>query len=168
MRDLFRTWTVLGFIAAVLVTTVWGSIVQTQYNLAAINGIGAEIGTGLWVASTFRDLFSGFSPTYAGYIVLPSLLVAFIVASWVAKLTGIPRVLMLGAAGVAAIAIAIPLVNWLAPVALLVGATRDVSCTILMALGGALGGVIFSCMSSLDNETGHIDRGHDTSPSPAG
>jgi len=153
MRDLFRPWIAISFITAVFVTTVWGSIIQTQYNLSAINSIGAGVGSGLWIASTFRDIFSGFSPTYAGYIVLPSLLVAFILASWVAKLSGVSRVLLLGAAGGFAIAIGIPFVNWLAPVALLVGASRDVSCTLLMALGGVLGGVIFSVMSSRDTKS---------------
>jgi len=150
MRDLFRTSTVLAFITAVLLTTVTGSIIQTQYNLSALNSIGAEIGSGLRISETGRDIFSGFSPTYASHIVLPSLFIAFIVASWASKRLGISRVVMLGAAGGIAIAIGIPLVNWLAPVALLVGATRDVSCTALMALGGVLGGVIFSFISASD------------------
>jgi hypothetical protein len=139
---------VIAFITAVVVTTAWGSIVQTQYNLSALNGINAGIGGGVWMATTFRDLFSGFSPTYAGYIVLPSLLVAFVAASWVAKQMALPRSVVLGAAGGVAIAVGIPLVNYLAPVALLVGATRDTSCIVLMAFGGVIGGVIFSLLSS--------------------
>lgn len=73
---------ILGFLAAVVVTVVWGSVVQTQYNLAALAGIGADIGPGTNLRATFTDIFSGFFPTYGGYVVLPALLVAFSLPGW--------------------------------------------------------------------------------------
>lgn len=69
-----------AFLAAVVVTVVWGSVVQTQYNLAALTGIGVDIGPGTNLNATLSDIFSGFSLTYGGYIVLPALLVSFFVA----------------------------------------------------------------------------------------
>ncbi len=136
----------IAFLIAVVVATVWGSIVQTQFNLAALHSLGVEIGAGVNARTVFRDLFSGFFPTYGGYIVLPALLVAFAIAGWIVGRGWGSSYLWFGVAGFAALLLAIPLVNWLAPVALLVGASRDVSCTILMALGGALAGFLFVSM----------------------
>lgn len=137
---------VLGFLAAVVVTVIWGSVVQTQYNLAALAGIGVDIGPATNLRATFTDIFSGFSLTYAGYIVLPALLVAFLVAWQVVRRTGAP-VPWFGLAGGLAILAGIPLVNWLSPLALLIGANRDVSSIVVMAVGGAAGGVLFAWMT---------------------
>lgn len=137
-----------AFLAAVVLTVVWGSVVQTQYNLAALTGIGAEIGPGINLQATLTDIFSGFSPTYGGYVVVPALLVAFFVAWLVVKRTGAPLP-WFGLAGGLAILAGIPLVNWLSPLALLIGASRDLSCVVLMAVGGALGGILFAWMSFL-------------------
>lgn len=134
---------VLAFIGAVVLATVWGAIVQTQFNLAGLVSIGVEIPAGLRLRSTLADIFSGFSPTYAGYVVVPSLLVAFVVAWWVARSAGAPWLWFAVAGGLALLA-GIPIVNYLAPVALLVGATREWSCTLLMAVGGAGAGLLFA------------------------
>lgn len=137
---------ILGFLASVVLTVVWGSVVQTQYNLAALTGIGADIGPGTNLRTTFTDIFSGFSLMYGGYVVLPALLVAFIIAWLVVRRTGVP-LLWFGLAGGLAILAGIPLVNWLSPLALLIGATRDLSCTVLMAAGGVAGGVLFAWLA---------------------
>lgn len=134
---------ILGFLAAVVVTVVWGSVVQTQYNLAALSGIGVDIGPAINLRATLTDIFSGFSLTYGGYVVLPALLVAFFLAWQVVRRTGAP-LLWFGLAGGLAILAGIPLVNWLSPLALLIGASRDVSSIVLMAVGGLIGGVLFA------------------------
>lgn len=139
-----------AFLVAVVVAVVWGSVVQTQYNLAALSAIGTDIPTGVWAASTARDVFSGFSPTYAGYIVLPSLLVAFLVAWWVARRAPGGPLPWFTLAGVVAIGVGIPLVNWLSPLALLIGASRDASATVLMAVGGAVAGAVFALIAFAD------------------
>lgn len=147
MRHIRRIspWSILfAFLAAVLLATVWGAIVQTQYNLAALAGIGADLPAGLRLRSTLGDIFSGFTPTYAGYIVVPSLLVAFGVAWFLADRAPGPPVLWFALAGALAILLGIPLVNYLSPVALLIGASRDWTCTVLMALGGAAAGLLFA------------------------
>jgi hypothetical protein len=133
----------VGFIIAVLVATVWGAIVQTQFNLAGLASLGVDISAGVRLQTTMRDVFSGFTPTYGGYIVAPSLLVAFLVCAWLAKYLPGPPLLWFAIAGGAAIPIGNAVVNFLSPLALLVGATRDFRCTLLMALGGVAAGVIF-------------------------
>lgn len=133
----------LAFLAAVVVAVVWGAIVQAQFNVAALNDIGAGIGAGTRVSTTLTDVFSGFSPTYGGYVVLPSLLVAFICAGLVVRKTGTAAWPWFALAGGLAILLGIPLVNYISPLALLVGATRDFLCTVLMALGGVAAGLVF-------------------------
>lgn len=132
----------LAFLVAVVIATVWGSVVQTQYNLAGIASVGAEV-SGVRFSTTLGDIFSGFTPTYGGYIVLPSLLVAFLVAWWLSRLTSLSPMLWFGLAGFAAILAGNPIVNAISPLALLVGATRDFSCLLLMSVGGAIAGLVF-------------------------
>lgn len=151
---------IAGFIAAVIFTVIWGSFIQTQYNLAALSAIGADIGPGTNLRATFTDIFSGFSLMYGGYVVLPALLVAFIIAWLVVRHTSAPM-FWFALAGGLAILVGIPLVNWLSPLALLIGATRDLSCTILMAIGGIAGGILFVWMA-LPAAT--ADAGNNRSP----
>ncbi|WP_116811374.1 hypothetical protein [Steroidobacter cummioxidans] len=146
MKELLKPSSIVPFIAAVAVATIWGAVVQTQYNLAGLSSIGADISSDVRVGATLSDIFSGFSPTYGSHIVLPSLLVAFVVASLLPVQQRVSRLVLFAAAGALAIGVGIPIVNWLAPVALLVGASRDVSCTILMALGGLVAGLLFASL----------------------
>ena len=145
-REMTLPSVLLAFVAAVVLATLWGAIVQTQFNLAALAGIGAELPVGLRIRTTVADIFSGFSPTYAGYIVVPSLLVAFAVAWLVAERAPTSPALWFVLGGALAIALGIPLVNYLSPVALLVGASRDWLCTALMALGGGVAGWLFAAL----------------------
>lgn len=134
----------LAFVAAVVLATVWGSIVQTQFNVGALNRIGGEVSAGGRLQWTLTDIFSGFSPTYALYFVIPSLLVAFAVAWFIsARLPGSAR-FWFSLGGGLAILLVIPLVHYLSPLALLIGATREWLCTVLMAVGGVAAGLLFA------------------------
>lgn len=148
-RDINMGRVLLALLIAVLAATWWGALVQTQYNLAALRGIGADIGMGVVVSTSARDIASGFTPTYGGYVVLPALLVAFLVAHLIVRRTQAAPYPWFIAGATLALLVAIPLVNWLAPVALLVGASRDWSCTVLMALGGVLSGWLFVWLSNI-------------------
>ncbi len=145
---------ILAFLAASVLTVVWGSVVQTQYNLAALTGIGADIGPGINLRATLTDVFSGFSLTYGGYVVLPALLVALSLAWLVVQRVG-GSLPWFGLAGGLAILAGIPLVNWLSPLALLIGASRDWSCVFLMAAGGVAGGVLFAWVAIPQSATTH-------------
>lgn len=155
---------VLAFVAAVLLATVWGSIVQTQFNIGALNSIGADISVGLRLQSTLSDVFSGFTPTYALYFVIPSLLVAFAIAWLISSRRpgSAPFWFCLG--GGLAILLVIPLVHYLSPLALLIGATREWLCTVLMALGGVGAGFLFATFPG--GERRQVLRGSDPFRSP--
>lgn len=135
-----------AFVAALILAIVWGSVVQTHYNLQALAAIGTDVGA-VRMSTTMRDIFGGFFPTYGGYVVLPSLLVAFVAAAWLSRHALKARIVLYALAGFAALLAGIPLVNKLAPVALLVGATRDFSCTFWMAVGGAVAGLLFALLT---------------------
>jgi hypothetical protein len=137
---------VIAFIAAVLVAIVFGTLVQSHYNLQALASIGVDV-SGVRASTMARDIFSGFSPTYGGYIVAPALLVAFLVAGWLGARRPAWRTVLFAVGGYLAILAAIPLVNFLSPVALLVGASRDFSATAWMAGGGALAGLLFALLT---------------------
>lgn len=153
----------IALIVAVLVAVVIGALVQSHYNLQALASIGVDV-DGVRASTMSRDIFSGFSPTYGGYIVAPALLVAFAVAGWAGMHLPAWRMALFVAGGYLAVLAAIPLVNYLSPVALLVGATREASATLLMAVGGALAGLVFALMTG----PGRRDaRREDTAPLPA-
>lgn len=135
-----------AFVAALILAIVWGSVVQTHYNLQALAAIGTDVGA-VRMSTTMRDIFGGFFPTYGGYVVLQSLLVAFVAAAWLSRHALKARIVLYALAGFAALLAGIPLVNKLAPVALLVGATRDFSCTFWMAVGGAVAGLLFALLT---------------------
>lgn len=139
LSRIFAAW-----LFAVVVATVLGSIVQTQFNLAGLAGIGVDISAGTRISTTFRDIFSGFTPTYGGYVVAPALLVAFALTWFLVPFLPGGSMFWFTLAGGLAILAGNPLVNYLSSLALLVGATRDVMCLILMALGGAVAGMEFA------------------------
>ncbi len=141
---------ILAFIAAVVIATVWGSIVQTQFNLNALAGIGVEISLGVRISTTLSDIFTGFSLTYGGYVILPSLLCAFVAAWFISRSQPEHAILWFAAAGTAGVLLGNPIVNYLSPLALLVGATRDTLCLLLMALGGTLAGIVFVSIARRD------------------
>lgn len=134
---------VVAFVVAVVLTTLWGAAVQTQFNLSALAGIGMDVDATLRLGTTARDMVSGFFPTYAGYIVVPTLLVAFLAAEWLVRRINGSRWFWYPLAAVLGLLVGIPLVNYLAPVALLVGASRDPACTVIMAAGGAPAAALF-------------------------
>lgn len=160
MKNPAITRLLLAFLTAVLVATVWGSIVQTQFNLNALVGIGVDISPGVRVRTTASDIFSGFSPTYGAYVVLPSLLVAFAAAWLLSHIQPKYTMPWFTLAGAVAILIGNPVVNFLSPLALLVGATRDFSCLALMALGGGAAGVIFVIIVRYASPPVHLSPGY--------
>lgn len=153
---------ILAFLAAAVVAVVWGSIVHTQYMLAGLSSIGADVGS-VRLGTTLRDIFSGFFPTYGGYVVAPSLLVAFAVTEFLARRVPAARYPLYALAGFVAILIAIPLVNVLSPLALLFGSTREWTCVVWMAAGGVLAGLLFAWMTR--RALGHpVERGDQPHP----
>lgn len=128
---------VLAFIAAVVLATLWGSVEQTQSNLANLVALGADIPFALRLQTTFTDIL-GFGPLYAA-VVTATFLVAFPIA---ARLPG-PRSVWFALAGLAGLIAAIRLIDVSVPPPVLIAATRGTPGLIAMTAGGALGGLLY-------------------------
>lgn len=129
-----------AFVLAVLVATLWGSIAQTQVNLAALAELGAAIPASVRRDTTLQDLV-GFAPLYVA-VVVPGLLVAFPIAARLGRRGG--RRAWFTLAGFAALVAAIRLVDVLVPPPVLIAATRTNTGLVLLACGGALAGFVYA------------------------
>lgn len=70
----------LAFAVAWLLATAWGSLAQTQFNLAALTALDVQVPLPLRLLTSLQDL-AGFGGVYAG-IVLAAWLPAFAAAAW--------------------------------------------------------------------------------------
>jgi len=134
------------FVLALLVAVISGSILQTQFNLAALMQLGVAISWTDWIATVGDDL-TGFSPLLS-LIMLLVYAIAFPVAAALARrftqTTGALRGWLFALAGGAGFLVAMLLVDALAPMPTLIAATRSWAGLLAMALASALGGWVFS------------------------
>jgi hypothetical protein len=135
---------VLAWLAATMVTAATGSVIQTQFNLAAIAAVGADVPFGVRLQTTLHDL-AGFAPMFAG-ITAAGFLVAFVAAGLLARRWPARRTLLYASAGAAAIAAAILLINAQLPMTP-IGATRQLAGLLALAAAGGLGGWAFAALA---------------------
>jgi hypothetical protein len=138
MRTVLR-W-LLAFVLAVLITTVLGSIIQTQFNIASITALGAPAGFDLRLEVTAFDLLS-FAPTYA-IVAAFALLIALLVAAWPASAFPAIKLFWYGLAGFLAIYTALTIMNSMLPVTV-IGAARTPAGMVSLSMAGALGGWLY-------------------------
>ncbi|MFU8821312.1 MAG: hypothetical protein ACNA8G_07100 [Gammaproteobacteria bacterium] len=103
----------LAWLGATLVTAATGSIIQTQFNLAAIKATGAPVPFDLRLQTTLQDLV-GFAPMLAGIaaVTTATLLMNVLLPLTVIGATrSLPGVAALGASG----ALGGRVYAWLAP-----------------------------------------------------
>lgn len=131
----------LAWLLAAATTAFAGSVVQTQFSLAAITALGAPVPLGLRLQTTLQDLV-GFAPTF-GLVAATGFIVAFIVAALLHRLWPGRRTVLYAAAGAAAILAALLLMNALLPVTG-IGAARTAAGVLALAATGALGGWVFA------------------------
>jgi hypothetical protein len=131
----------LAWLGATLATAVTGSIVQTQFNLAAIKAAGAPVPFELRLQATLQDLV-GFAPMLAG-IAAVAFLVAFVVAGPLVRRWPGHRDGLYTLAGGVAITTAILLMNALLPITV-IGATRSLPGLVALGVSGALGGCVYA------------------------
>ncbi len=138
----------LGWLAAVVTATALGSIVQTQFNMAAIRALEAPVPLTTWLAVTLRDL-AGFGSFY-GIAVAVALLIALAVAHLVVRYVPQWRTTVFVAAGVVAIVVFLQVLGVLLPAEDLriIAATRYVSGTVLLALAGGVGGWVYARLTT--------------------
>ncbi|MEP1214037.1 MAG: PQQ-dependent sugar dehydrogenase [Marinobacter sp.] len=136
-----------AFVIALLLGSVLGSLVQTQLNLQALAGLGAEISTGTWLETMFQDLVN-FAPLYAILFGL-SFLVSQVAASIVARLAGnAGRLWLHPLAAATGLWATLRIVDALAPMPTLIAATREAGGLMLMLVTAAISGWLFTVLVS--------------------
>lgn len=133
--------TVAAWLAAVVLTTATVSVVQTQFNLAALHALGADISMGTRLLTTRQDLV-GFTPSF-GPLAAVGLLIAFLATRGLRVwLTGLHASLyaLAGAVAVLTILLALNAAFGITPVA----AARGLAGLASLTLCGALGGWLFA------------------------
>lgn len=132
---------VIAFLCAVLSGALVGSIVQTQFNLAALAELSVPITIDVRISTIIHDIIH-FSPILAAMLGVV-LLVALPVAGFVAHfIQGIER-LWFTFAGFIGLLLCFAIVNELAPMPTFIAATRSWSGWLLMAATGGLAGWLF-------------------------
>lgn len=127
------------WLLAVMTTSVLGSIVQTQFNLAAVAALGVAIDPAMRLQTTLLDLIR-FAPLFAA-IVAVGFLVALPLSSWLARGRA-GRGWLHPLAGAAALLLALLLMRWLVgltPIA----AARTAPGMLALVSSGAVGGWVW-------------------------
>lgn len=136
--------TLLYFFLAVLLASVMGTVLQTQFNLANLQALGAPMPLGVRVQTTCLDLL-GFSPTFAVLVIL-GFIFALPAASLLARLWPMGRWLLFTLAGALAVLAAMALANALLPMPTLIGANRTFAGTVGLMACGSLGALLFAVL----------------------
>ncbi|WP_167143310.1 hypothetical protein [Pseudomonas sp. OTU750018] len=134
----------LYFFLAVLLASVMGTVLQTQFNLANLQALGAPMPLGVRVQTTCLDLL-GFSPTFAMLVIL-GFIFALPAASLLARLWPMGRWLLFTLAGALAVLAAMALANALLPMPTLIGANRTFAGTLGLMACGSLGALLFAVL----------------------
>lgn len=132
----------LAFLASWLTGTLLGSLIQTQFNLLALQSLGVAIEPSVRLATSWRDLLN-FGPVYA-LLMAPGFLVSQATALAVGRLTHRrwqPLWCALGAA--LGLWLTFAIVDALAPMPTLIAATRNAEGTSAMLASAALAGWLF-------------------------
>lgn len=135
----------LVFLAAVLATAAPGSIVQTQFNLAALAALEVPIPLDIRLRTTGQDLL-GFGPAMLA-LTGAAFVAAFPVASLLARFVPQWRTGWYVLAGGAAILSALLIMEVVLPITP-IAAARTLSGVSGLMLAGMLGGWVFARLSS--------------------
>jgi len=134
---------VLAFITSLVVGTKLGSLIQTQFNLQALQALGVEIGMGTRLETSVQDL-ANFAPVYALLFGI-SFLFSLSIAYWVARLAGnLNRLWVYPLATAVGLWVTLMVVNTLAPMPTLIAATRGTGGLLSMLAAAAVSGWLFA------------------------
>lgn len=134
-----------AYLAATLTTAALGSLIQTQFNLAALQALGAPISPTIRLQASAQDLL-GFAPLWAAILAL-GFLIAFVTALLISRALPRFRTLLLVAAGTVSVFATLWLMQMTLPITV-IAATRGSLGFALIGLTGAVGGWAYAWASS--------------------
>jgi hypothetical protein len=129
-----------------VLAAAWGSVVQTLWNMQALEDVGVNITTGEWLRVIGQDLL-GFAPVYGGILAV-GWLVALPVASGLARWWPTGRSALLAAAAGSGMVAAVRAVDAVAPMPVFIDATRGLAGLLTMAAGAVLAGWLYARLSA--------------------
>ncbi len=137
----------IAFIFAWLSAAVLGSLIQTQFNLQALQSLGVTIEPGVRLATSWQDLVN-FGPVYA-FLFAPGFLVSQTAALVLARLIQHRwQGLWCAIAAALGLWLTFVIVNALAPMPTLIAATRSAEGTAAMLASAAFAGWLFGRLVS--------------------
>lgn len=141
-------WTrhLVPLLLAWLLATVWGSVVQTQWNLQALVDVGVAIPLVERARATWQDLI-GFAPVYGG-ILAAGWLPALAAAGWLARRWPTWRSALLACAAGAGMVAAVRAVDVAAPMPVFIDATRHLPGLLVMAAGAVMAGLLYAQLTT--------------------
>lgn len=131
---------VIAFVLSVLAAAITASLIQTQFNLAALQALSVDIDMATRMETVLYDVLH-FSPTIAIFLSV-SLLFALPVAAWLGRRRSEPRRWFV-LAGMVGLMVAFLVIDTLAPVPTLIAANRTPLGFLLMSACGGLAGWLF-------------------------
>ena len=136
-----------GFLIALVAGAAVGSVVQTQFNLLALQQLGVEIALATRLSATAQDLLH-FAPLYAAVFGV-SFLASTLITGAALKLLGWPARSFFHALGAAiGLWLTFTLVNTFAPMPTLIAATRTSTGLAAMALAAAFAGWLYARLTA--------------------
>jgi hypothetical protein len=128
--------------AAALAATVLGIVLQSQFVLAGLRGLGARIGVAESLRFTLDDIIA-MTPFYGLELIAPAFLVAFVIAGLLQSRTPVPRAVAFTIAGGSAIGVlltGIVVFEGIHPIA----GSRGWAGMACQCAAGAAGGLLFA------------------------
>ena len=132
--------TVIAFVIAVVGAAIVGSIIQTQFNLAALVALSVPVPFDVRISTIIHDI-THFSPIFAAIVAV--MIVALPLAAALARWRSAAERWWFVVAGFVGLLVAFTLVNSIAPMPTLIAATREWTGLLAMAATGALAGWLF-------------------------
>lgn len=133
-------------VLAWLIASAWGSVVQTQWNLQALVGLGVVIPATERANATWQDLIS-FAPVYGG-ILAAGWLFALPTAGFLARRWPAWRSPLLAAATGVGMVAAVRAVDAVAPMPVFIDATRHLPGLLAMASGAVVAGLLYARLTA--------------------
>lgn len=143
----FPRWVghVAPLLLALLLAAVWGSVVQTQWNLQALVKLGVDIPASTHASVILQDLIS-FAPVYVG-ILACGWLPALPAALFLARRRPVWRSPLLAAAAGVGMVAAVRTIDAVAPMPVFIDATRHLTGLLAMAIGAVIAGFLYALLT---------------------
>lgn len=134
----------LAFLATVAVTSALAVAIHSQFVMAGLRDLGADIGGGMALDVTLHDI-AGMAPVYAMFIAA-ALLLGFLLTGWLWPKVKLGRTISFAIGGGAALALMLAIMRAVLGITMVAGA-RTPGGFAAQCVAGALGGLLFALLS---------------------